>query len=131
MEKWAYLTANQMTIQEGRRAIAQALSDNRVKVRGLGCPHVNLLAQQPFQFNSLRNSPPKDVLRDDGSDYPWSPHRPSRGSKHNRRWRDRRPQSPRFPLPPQTMALTVIGDCYQQCLQCCQDEVDNTKKRHA
>ena len=29
--KLAYLTANPMTIQEGRRAIAQAILDNRVK----------------------------------------------------------------------------------------------------
>ena len=36
--KSAYLTANPMTIQEGRRAIAQAISDNRVKVRGPGHP---------------------------------------------------------------------------------------------
>ena len=97
--KLAYLTANPMTIQEGKRAIAQAVSDNRVKARGPGCPHVNLPAQQPFQFNSLRNSPPKDMLGDDGSDYPWSPHRSSRGHRCNRRWRDQRPQSPRFPLP--------------------------------
>ena len=46
--KAAYLTTNPMTIQEGKRAIAQAVSDNRVKVRGLGCPHANLLAQHPF-----------------------------------------------------------------------------------
>ena len=46
--KPAYLTADPLTIQEGKRAIAQAVSDNRVKVRGLGHPHVNLLAQQPF-----------------------------------------------------------------------------------
>ena len=32
--KSAYLTANPMTIQEGRRAIAQAILDNRVKARG-------------------------------------------------------------------------------------------------
>ena len=57
--KSAYLTADPMTIQEGRRTIAQAISDNRVKARGPGCPHVNLPARQPFQFNSLRNSPPK------------------------------------------------------------------------
>ena len=43
--KSAYLTANPMTIQAGRRAIAQAILDNRVKVRRPGCPHVNLLAQ--------------------------------------------------------------------------------------
>ena len=31
--KSAYFTANPMTIQEGRRAIAQAILDNRVKTR--------------------------------------------------------------------------------------------------
>ena len=34
--KSAYLTADPVTIQEGRRAIAQAVLDNRVKVRGPG-----------------------------------------------------------------------------------------------
>ena len=68
--KSAYLTANPMTLHEGRRAITQALSDNRVKARGPRCPCVNLLAHQPFHFSPLRNSPPKDMLRDDGSDYP-------------------------------------------------------------
>ena len=97
--KSAYLTTNPMTTQEGRRAIAQAISDNRVKVRGPRHPHVNLPAQQPFQFNALRNSPPKDMPGDGGSDYQPSPHRPSRGCKCNRRWRDQRPQLPRFPSP--------------------------------
>ena len=46
--KLAYLAADPMTIQEGKRAIAQAISDNWVKVRGPRCPCVNLLAQQPF-----------------------------------------------------------------------------------
>ena len=45
--KLAYLTADPMTIQEGKRAITQAISDNRVKARGPRCPHVNLLAQPP------------------------------------------------------------------------------------
>ena len=97
--KAAYLTADSMTIYENRRAIAQALSDNRVKAGRPGHPHVNLLAQQPFWFNAPRNSPPKDTLGDGGSDYPPSPHRPSRGCKCNRRQRDQRPQLPRFPLP--------------------------------
>ena len=66
--KLAYLTADPMTIQEGKRAIAQAVSDNRVKARGLGGPWVNLPAQQPFKFNNQRTSPPKDVSRDYGSD---------------------------------------------------------------
>ena len=60
--KSAYLTANPMTIQEGRRAIAQAISDNRVKARGPGHPRVNLPAQQPFKFNTPRASPPGDVF---------------------------------------------------------------------
>ena len=50
--KYAYLTANPVTIQEGKRAIAQAVLDNRVKARGPGHPQVNLLAQQPFKFNT-------------------------------------------------------------------------------
>ena len=99
LRKAAYLTADSMTIHKGRRAIAQAVSDNRVKVRGPRCSCVNLPAQQPFHFNSLRNSPPKDMPRDDSSDYPRSPCRSSRGCKHNRRWRDHRPQLPRYPLP--------------------------------
>ena len=60
--KLAYLTADPMTIQEGRRAIAQAVSDNRVKARGPGHPRVNLPAQQPFKFNTPRTSPPGDAF---------------------------------------------------------------------
>ena len=66
--KLAYLTTNPMTIQEGRRAIAQAISDNRVKARGPGHPRVNLPAQQPFKFNTPRSSPPRDVSIHYGSD---------------------------------------------------------------
>ena len=99
MGKLAYLTTDSVMIHEGRRAIAQAVSDNRVKVRGPGCPHVNLPAQQPFWFSALRNSHLKDMPGDGGSDYPPSPHRPSRGHEHNRRQRHQRPQLPRFPLP--------------------------------
>ena len=36
--KLAYLTADPMSVQEGRRAIAQVISDNRVKARGPGRP---------------------------------------------------------------------------------------------
>ena len=68
--KLAYLTTNPITIPEGKRAIAQAVSDNRVKARGPGHPRVNLLAQQPFQFNAQRVSLLKDVPGDCGSDYP-------------------------------------------------------------
>ena len=51
--KSAYLTTNQMTIHEGRRAIAQAVSDNRVKVspcESAGPP--TLLFQPPKKFSS-------------------------------------------------------------------------------
>ena len=44
------------------RAIAQAVSDNREKARGLGHPRVNLPAQQSFQFNAQRTSPQKMCL---------------------------------------------------------------------
>ena len=97
--KLAYLAADPMTIQEVKRAIAQAILDNQVKERGPGCPHVNLPAQQPFQFNALRTSSPKDASGDCGSDYLPSSHQPSRGWEHNRRRRDQRPQSPQFPSP--------------------------------
>ena len=52
--KLAYLAADPMTIQEGRRAIAQAITDCWVKARGPGHPCVNLPAQQPFQFDPKR-----------------------------------------------------------------------------
>ena len=41
--KPAYLSANPMTIQEGRQAIAQAITNCHIKARGLGHPCVNLL----------------------------------------------------------------------------------------
>ena len=75
--KAAYLTADPMTIQEGKRAIAQAISDNRVKARGLGHPHAKLPTHQPFQFNSHRASPPKGMSRDCSSDYLQTPHHSS------------------------------------------------------
>ena len=83
--KLAYLTAYPMTIQEGRRAIAQAISDNRVKARGPGCPQVNPPAQQPFKFSTPRTSPPRDVSIHYGSDDEQAPQWPSRGRGHNRR----------------------------------------------
>ena len=57
--KLAYLTADPMTIQEVKRAIAQAVLDHQVKARGPGHPRVNLLAQEPFWFNLPRSSPRK------------------------------------------------------------------------
>ena len=73
VEKSAYLTANPMTLQEGKRAIAHAISDQGVKVRGLGCPRVNLPAQQPFRFNSTRASPPGDQSAHEVPEDRWTP----------------------------------------------------------
>ena len=97
--KLAYLTADPMTIQEGKRAIAHAIPDHQVKARGPGHPHVNLPVQQPFQFSPPRSSPPKDVSEDGSSDYLPSPHWPTRGWECNRHQRDQRPQPPQFPSP--------------------------------
>ena len=83
--KLAYLTAGPMTIQEGKRAIAQTVMDNIVKARGPGHPWVNLLAQQPFKFNTQRTSPPRDVSRDCSSDDQQTPQWPFLGQGHNRR----------------------------------------------
>ena len=75
--KSACLTANPMTIPEGKRAIAQALSANRVKARGPGHPCVNLPTKQPFQFNAQRVSPSNDVSGECGFDYPQMSNQPS------------------------------------------------------
>ena len=83
--KSAYHRADPMTIPKGKRAIAQAVSVNRVKARGLGHPCVNLMAQEPFQFNAQRVSPPKDVSGDCSFDYPQMPCWPSQGQEQNRR----------------------------------------------
>ena len=75
--KLAYLTTNPMMLQEGKRAITQAVSDHRVKARGPGCPRVNLPAQQPFRFNTSRTSPSGDALAPYGSDGGQTPRWPS------------------------------------------------------
>ena len=58
--KSAYLTADPMTLQEGKKAIVHAVLDHGVKARGPGHPRVNPLAQPPFRFNTTRASPPGD-----------------------------------------------------------------------
>ena len=58
--KFAYLTADPMTLKEGKRAIARAVSDQGVKARGPWHPRINPPAQLPFRFNTSRASPPGD-----------------------------------------------------------------------
>ena len=94
--KPAYLTTDPTMLPEGKRAITHAISDQRVKARGPGCPRVNLPAQQPFRFNISRTSPPGDPptqVEPEGS----TPRRPFRDQGHNRRRRDQRPRMPRIP----------------------------------
>ena len=99
--KLAYLTANPMTLQEGKRAITDTVTDHGVKARGLGHPQVNPPAQLPFRFTTSRASPPGDrsmhKVPDDRQTQQWPP----RSCGHNRQRRDQRPQSPRYqsPLP--------------------------------
>ena len=77
--KSAYLAADPMTIQKGRWAIAQAITDHQVKARGPGHPCVNPMDQQPFRFDPPRGSPMKDASGDGGSNCQSSPHWPPRG----------------------------------------------------
>ena len=88
--KSAYLTANPMTLQEGKRAIARAVSDNRMKARGLGHPRVNLPAQQPFRFNTSRASPLGDQSAHEVPKDRQTPRWPFHGRGQNRRRRDQR-----------------------------------------
>ena len=97
--KLAYLTADPMMLQEGKRAIACAVSDQGVKVRGLGRPQVNPPAQQPFRFHTRRASPPGDQSAHEVPKDRRTPQWPSHGRGHNRRRRDQRPQLPRFSSP--------------------------------
>ena len=77
--KSTYLTTNPLTLQEGKRAITQAVSDHRVKARGPGCPKVNLLAQQPFRFITSWTSPSGDTFACYSSDEGQTPGWPSQG----------------------------------------------------
>ena len=95
----AYLTANPMTLQEGKRAMAHAISDQGVKARGPGHPRVNLPAQPLFRFNTSRASPPGDLSAHEVPEDRQAPCRPPQGQGCNRRRRDQRPQSLRFPSP--------------------------------
>ena len=61
--KLAYLTTDPMTIQEGKRAITEAILDHQVKASGPGHPRVNLPVQQPFQLSPPRSSPQRCVWR--------------------------------------------------------------------
>ena len=77
--KSAYLTANPMTLPEGKRAITWAILDHRVKARGPGHPQVNPPAQKPFRFNTSRTSPPRGMSAYYGSDEGQTPQWPSQG----------------------------------------------------
>ena len=75
--KPAYLAADPLTVQEGQWAIAQAITECWIKMRGPG--HVNPLTPQPFRFDCPGNSPQKDTPGDANSDHRPLPHQPARG----------------------------------------------------
>ena len=77
--KLAYLATDPMTIQEGQWAIAQAITDHWIKVRGPGHTCVNLLTQQPFRFDCTGGFQPNDTPGEVGSDHRPSPYQPPRG----------------------------------------------------
>ena len=142
MGKLAYLTAHPMTIHEGRRAIAQAVSDNRVKARRPRCPHVNLLAHQPFCFTPLRNSLCRGCQEMMALIIPLqlTGHLEAVYAVDDRETIG--PSCLGFLCLLQTMALRVIGVRYRRCLLYhpgltvwmnpdVPDEVDDTEKRHA
>ena len=88
-----------MTFEEGQQAIAQAVANCWVKVRGLGHPHVNLPTQQPFRFDCPRDFPSKDTPGDASCDHQSLPCWPSRGQDHNGHQRDHRESPPQLPSP--------------------------------
>ena len=118
VRKPAYLAADPMTIQEGQWAITQAITDCQVKARGPGHPHVNLLTQQPFNFDCPRDSPRKDTPRDVSSDHQPSPCPPSRGWDHTGIRGTIGNHHIGYHHPPQTMGSKVIGAHYQKLHWC-------------
>ena len=84
--KPAYLAADPLTIQEGQWAIAQAITECQIKVRGPGHLCVNLSTSQPFRYDHLGDHQP-------------SPHWPPRGQDHNWCRRDYRLPLPQLLLP--------------------------------
>ena len=98
-EKLAYLAADPMTIQEGRRAIAQAISDQWVKVRGPRTSPCQSAGPTTLLVWSPKKFPLKDASGDGGSDHQPSPCWPSRSWERNRCQRDQRPPSSWFPSP--------------------------------
>ena len=101
--KLAYLTADPMMLQEGKRVITCAISDHGVKARGQGHPQVNLPAQLPFRFTTSRASLPGDQSMHEVPDDRQTQQRLPQSRGHNRQRREQRQQSPRYqsPLPDQ------------------------------
>ena len=102
---------------------------------------MNLPAHQPFHFNPPRNSPPKNMPRDDGSDYPPSPQGHLEAVNAIDNGETVGPSCLGFLCLLWTMASRVIEVHYPQHLQChpgltgqmnqdVPDEVDDTEKRH-
>ena len=122
--KPANLATDPMTIQEGQRAIAQAVMDHHIKARGPGCPCVNPSTQQPFRFDHPRGSPIKDTPRDVGSDCQPLPHQPLRAETTIDIGGTKGLHHLGYLHLPQNVGLRVIGAHYQWLRRCCPCQID-------
>ena len=103
---------------------------------------MNLSAQQPFWFNPLRSSPPKDASGDGRSDYPPSPISPQGARSIIGIGETGGLNHLGFLHLPWTVVSRAIEVCCQQHLRChpdltgqmdqdIPDKVDNTERKHA
>ena len=77
--KLTYLATDPLTIREGQQAIAQAITECWIKVRGPGHPQTHPTLPQPFRFYHPGESPQKENTNCVGLHPQPSPYRPSRG----------------------------------------------------
>ena len=84
--KSAYLAADPLTIQEGWWAIAQAITECQIEVRGPGWPCSQPLTPQSFQVPPFWGFSHKEQSGNASFVHQPSPHRPQRGWDHDWHW---------------------------------------------
>ena len=97
--KLAHLAADPLTIQEGWRVIAQAITECWIEARGPGhqCPHPT--TPKAFRFSHGDESPQKECNEDTGFD-PQPPHHKLPWGRDHEQWpRNLRPLLPQPPFP--------------------------------
>ena len=120
LENWPTSLLTPWQIQAGRRAIAQAVMDCWVKVRGPGHPHVNLPTQQPFRIDPPQDAPlwrmPQGMVAPIGNPHHVSPQEAENAIDIGETKGLHHLSSPHLP---QIMGLRVTGVHYQWLPQCC------------